>query len=54
MNKVLKDLSFAITYIDDLIIYNKTTEDHLDHLKQAFHKLECKTVHETKQMSFLC
>ena len=37
-NKVLKDLPFAITYIDDIIIYSKTSEEHLDHLQQVFHK----------------
>ena len=39
MNKVLKDLPFTIAYLDDIIIYSKTTEDHPDHLKQVFHKL---------------
>ena len=38
MNKVLKDLPFAIAYLDD-IIYSKTAEEHLDHLQQVFHKL---------------
>ena len=38
MNEVLKDLSFAIAYLDDIIIYSKTAEDHLDHLQQVFHK----------------
>ena len=35
MNKVLKDIPFAITYLDDIIIYSKTTEDLLDYLKQV-------------------
>ena len=39
MNKVLKDLPFAIAYLDDIIIYSKTAEEHLDHLQQVFHKL---------------
>ena len=39
MNKVLKDLSFTIAWLDDIIIYNKTVEDHLDHLQQVFHKV---------------
>ena len=38
INKV-KHLLFAIAYLDDIIIYSKTTDDHLDHLKQIFHKL---------------
>ena len=39
MNKVLKDLPFSIAYLDDIIIYSKTTQDHLDHFQQVFHKL---------------
>ena len=37
MNKVLKDLLFAIVYLNDIIIYSKTIEKHLD--KKFFHKL---------------
>ena len=39
MNKVLKDLPFAIAYWEDIIIYSKTAEEHLDHLQQVFHKI---------------
>ena len=39
MNKVLKDLPFTIAYLDDIIIYSKTVEEHLDHLQQVIHKL---------------
>ena len=39
MNKVLKDLPFTIIYLDDIIIYSKTAEEHLDHLPQVFNKL---------------
>ena len=39
MNKVLKDLPFAITYLDDIIVYSPTAEEHLGHLQQVFHKL---------------
>ena len=39
MNKVLKDLPFAIAYLDDIIIYGKTAKEHLDHLQQVFQKL---------------
>ena len=39
MNKVLKDLPFGITYLDNIIIYSKTAEEHLDHLQIVFHKL---------------
>ena len=39
MNKVLKDLPLAIAYLDDIIFYGKTAEEHLNHLQQVFHKL---------------
>ena len=39
MNKILKDLLFTIAYLDDIIIYRKTAEEHLDHLQQVFTKL---------------
>ena len=39
MNKVLKDLLFAIAYLIDIIIYSNTAEEHLDHLQHVFHKL---------------
>ena len=35
MNKVLQDLPFAISYLDDIIIYGKTAEEHLDNLQQV-------------------
>ena len=39
MNKVLKDLPFAIAYLDNIIIYSKTAEECFDHLQHIFHKL---------------
>ena len=39
MNKVLKDLPFAIAYLDDIIIYSKSAKEHLYHLQQVFYKL---------------
>ena len=37
MNKVLKGLPFTITYLDGIIIYSETAENHLN---QVFHKLQ--------------
>ena len=49
MNKVLKDLPFAIAYLDDIIIYSKTAEEHLDHLQQVFRK--CCNAESTMKLS---
>ena len=35
----LKDFSFAIAYLDDIIIFNRIAEEHLSHIKQIFEKL---------------
>ena len=39
MTGILKDFNFAIAYLDDIIIFSKTVEEHLDHIKQVFKKL---------------
>ena len=39
MNKVLEGLSYAMTYLDDIIIFSKNEEDHLRHLEEVFHRL---------------
>ena len=44
MTGVLKDLPFAMVYLDDIIIYSSTPEEHLQHIKTVFEKLH----HETK------
>ena len=36
MNKVLRNLPFVIAYLDNIIIFSTTSEDHLGHLKQVF------------------
>ena len=36
MNKVLEGLSYAMTYLDDIIIFSKNKEDHLRHLEEVF------------------
>ena len=38
-NKLLRDLPFPTAYLDDIIVYSKTTEEQFDHLQQVFHKL---------------
>ena len=38
MNKVLEGLPYAMTYLDDIIIFSKN-ENHLRHLEEVFHQL---------------
>ena len=40
MTGVLKDFSFTITYLDDIIIFSRTAEEHLNLIKQVFKKLQ--------------
>ena len=39
MTGVLKDLPFAMAYLDNIIIYSSTPEEHLEHIKTVFEKL---------------
>ena len=40
MNKVLDNCSFDMTYLDDIIIFSNTEEEHLAHIKEIFRRLE--------------
>ena len=39
MTGILNDFNFAIAYLGDIIIFSKTAEEHLLHIKQVFEKL---------------
>ena len=39
MTGVLKDLPFAMAYLDDIIIYSSIPEEHLEHIRTVFQKL---------------
>ena len=36
---ILKDFNFAIAYLDDIIIFSKTPQEHLLHIRKVFEKL---------------
>ena len=40
MNKVLKGLSFAIAYLDDIIIFSETPVQHLAHIRVVLKRLQ--------------
>ena len=39
MTGILKEFDFAITYLDDIIIFSITVDEHLSYIKQVFEKL---------------
>ena len=39
MTGILKDFDFAIPYLDDIIIFSRTAEEHLSHIRKVFEKL---------------
>ena len=39
MTGILKEFNFAITYLDYIIIFCRTVEEHLSHIKEVFEKL---------------
>ena len=39
MTGILKEFSFTIAYLDDIIIFSKTHQEHLSHIRKVFEKL---------------
>ena len=35
----MKDFDFAIAYLDDIITFSRTAEEHLSHIRKVFEKL---------------
>ena len=48
MTRIWKDFHFAIAYFDDIIIFSKTAEDHLDHITSFWEGKKYTHVHETQ------
>ena len=40
MTGISKDFNFAIAYLDDIIIFSKTPQEHLLHIRMVFEKLK--------------
>ena len=39
MTSILKDFYFTIAYLDGIIIFSKTLEEHFSHIRKVFEKL---------------
>ena len=39
MNEVLKGLPYAMTYLNDIIIFSENELEHFEHLEEVFHRL---------------
>lgn len=56
LRSILGDLSYkcTINYLDDIVVYSKTLEDHIIHLKQVFEKLRSNNIKlRMKKCSFI-
>ena len=40
MTRILRDFDFAIAYQDDILIFSRTAEEHLSHIRKVFEKLQ--------------
>ena len=40
MTGILKDFNFAIAYLDDIIIFSNTQQEHLSHIRKVFKTLQ--------------
>lgn len=56
MTEVLKHFlgKYVVVYVDDILIYSRTVEEHLQHLKEVFSILKLNSLHiNTKKCTFI-
>ena len=55
INKVLDNIDFAMGYLDDIIIFSRSEEEHLDHIDKIFStdKGSVCNLHVSKETKFL-
>ena len=51
MNGILKDFPFTIAYLDDIIIFSKTPQEHLSYIRMVFKKLKSANLSVKKSKS---
>ena len=51
MTGILKDFDFAIAYLDDIIIFSRTPQEHLSHIRKVFEKLKAANLSMKKSKS---
>ena len=39
INEVIADLPFAVVYLDDILVFSKTPEDHVRHVEEILNRL---------------
>ena len=54
MNKVLNGLNFTLAYLDDVIIFSETAEQHLKHIQIVLTRLKQANLKLKKSLAFDC
>ena len=54
IDQVLLDISFVITYLDDILIASLSSEEHMHHLKKVFKRVSENSLSSAWKMCFCC
>ena len=46
--------NFVVVYFDDILIYNRTQEQHVDHLRQILHTLQAEKFYANLKKCTFC